>query len=160
MAEAERDNPGLIMPPPFFPLIALIVAIALEWLAPLPIFPAPGIGQLQFWLGIVLIVGGIAIAIQAVTTFRAAGTNVEPYKPSTSLVTSGPYRFTRNPIYLGFLAFYTGLCLTFALEWGFLLLPFLWLALDRLVIAKEEDYLSRKFGDAYARYLTHTRRWI
>lgn len=92
--------------------------------------------------------------------FRAAGTNVEPYKPSTMLVTSGPYRFTRNPIYLGFLTLYTGLCAIFALEWGILLLPFLWLALDRMVVAKEEDYLSRKFGDAYTHYLTHTRRWL
>lgn len=160
MAEAERDNPGLMMPPPLFPLIALAIAIALDWLISVPILPPPGIGQLLTWLGIVLIVAGFAITVQAVITFRAAGTNVEPYKPSTQLVTRGLYQFSRNPIYLAFLAIYTGLCLAFALEWGLLLLPLLWLALDRLVIAREEDYLSRKFGDAYMRYLTHTRRWI
>ncbi|MCD7059523.1 methyltransferase family protein [Pelagibacterium xiamenense] len=160
MAEAERDNPGLIMPPPLFPLIALAIAVVLDWLVAVPIFPPPGVGELFFWIGIVLILAGVAVAAQAVTNFRAAGTNVEPYKPSTQLVTTGIYRYTRNPIYLGFLAVYTGLCLAFALEWGVLLLPFLWLALDRLVVAREEDYLSGKFGEAYARYLTHTRRWF
>jgi protein-S-isoprenylcysteine O-methyltransferase Ste14 len=63
-------------------------------------------------------------------------------------------------MYVGFLLTYTGLSIAFALEWGLLGLPFLWLVLDRVVVTREETYLSRKFGSDYAHYLTHTRRWL
>ena len=76
------------------------------------------------------------MATSGVQTFKRANTNVDPFQPALKLVTAGPYRFTRNPMYLGMVLFLLGTSLVFALEWGLLLTPVLWLAYDRLVVAR------------------------
>jgi len=83
-----------------------------------------------------------------------------PIKPSTALVVSGPYRLTRNPMYLGLLCVYIAAALWFGLVWALILVPLVVLAVQRLAIAKEERYLEQKFGDAYRQYRAHVRRWI
>jgi protein-S-isoprenylcysteine O-methyltransferase Ste14 len=96
----------------------------------------------------------------AVMRFKRAGTTLIPLKPSTALVVDGPYRFSRNPIYLGMAALYVGLAVVLGLMWALLLLPLVLVAVDRLAIAREEPYLERRFGPDYIAYKHRVRRWI
>ena len=110
--------------------------------------------------GIVLGVAAVVIALSGILAFRRAGTHVEPHKPSLVLVGEGPYRFTRNPMYVGLILLMLGLSLIFSLDWGVLIAPLFALVLHHGVVLREEAYLSQKFGDAYRAYLERTRRWV
>ena len=155
-----RDHPGLIMPPPFFLAIAFVVAIALDWATRLNFLAPAALGSPQLWIGALICAAAIAVAVAGATEFRRTGTNVVPSQPALRLVTSGPYRFTRNPMYLGMIVMQAGLGLVFSVEWALILVPVLWLAFDRLVVAREEAYLTAKFGQQYKDFLVRTRRWI
>ncbi len=89
-----------------------------------------------------------------------AGTDPRPDRPTGALVEAGPFRFSRNPIYLGFLVFAAGAALRWASLWGWLAVLAAFLLLDRAVVAREERYLTARFGEAYARYRTRVRRWL
>ena len=91
---------------------------------------------------------------------RQAGTNVDPYRPATAIVTGGPYRFTRNPIYVGFTLMYVGIFALANALLPILLLPAVQQLMRRGVIEREERYLERKFGDEYLQYKERVRRWI
>ena len=92
--------------------------------------------------------------------FRRAGTSMVPMNPATVLVTSGPYRLTRNPMYLGMAFLYVALAFAFGVIWALALLPAVIVMVDRFVIAREEPYLERKFGQAYHDYKARVRRWL
>ena len=96
----------------------------------------------------------------AMVSFRRAGTSMVSMKPTTALVTSGPYRFTRNPMYLGMAFLYAAFALAFGLIWALATLPAVLIAVDRLIIAREEPYLGARFGDAYRDYRRRVRRWL
>jgi protein-S-isoprenylcysteine O-methyltransferase Ste14 len=153
----EQDNPGLIMPPPFFLGIALVVAFVAQNLWPITFLP-PGLGW-DFWSGLVLILVAMGLAIAGVGEFKLHGTNVKPSEPALNVVKSGPFKYVRNPMYSGFLLLLAGIGLTVSLEWALLLVPVLWLALQVLVIAREERYLEAKFGAEYVTYKAEVRRW-
>ena len=156
---AKRDDvPGVIAPPPFIFLAFLLAGWGLdEWLATpaLPVEPT-----LRKGLAVVLIVGGLALEMWAGGLFRKAGTNVVPYQPSTALVTDGPYRFSRNPMYVGFAITYLGLALGLdsPISLG-LLLPCV-VVVTWGVILREERYLEARFGQAYRDYRGRVRRWL
>jgi protein-S-isoprenylcysteine O-methyltransferase Ste14 len=156
----DQDNPHLPVLPPVLPFAALLLAVAGEWLVPLHFLQDPAAFGWQFWLGAVLFALGFLSGAAGMRAFREAGTNVEPYKPALLLVTSGPYRVTRNPMYVGFVLMLAGLSLALALEWGLILVPALWLALDRMIVVREERYLTAKFGSAYTDFQARTRRWL
>ena len=100
------------------------------------------------------------LAIWAIVTFRSAGTRVETTEPTRAIVTHGPYRFTRNPIYVGMFLGQTGLAIGFDNLWILaMLIPF-YLVLRYGVVAREEAYLERKFGDVYSDYKSRVRRWL
>ena len=155
-----RDNPGLLMPPPFFLGIAFLAALLLDWMTGWAFLSAPVNGSAQFWVGLLICAAAVGLAVAGFREFTKSGTNVDPFEPALKLVTSGPYRFTRNPMYLGMALFMLGLSLMLSLEWGLVLTPVLWLAFDRLVVAREEAYLTGKFGDPYRAFLGRTRRWL
>lgn len=158
MADADR-GPGLPMPPPLLLLAALVAAIVLDW-TPLH-FLAPPVGfNLQVIAGAVLIAGSLWLVASAMRIFQREGTNVIPTMPALKVVTGGPYRFTRNPMYLGMVLFLLGISLVFSLEWGIILAPLLWLGFDRLIVVREEAYLTGKFGPDYRVLLDKTRRWL
>src|SRR5262249_31678710 len=92
--------------------------------------------------------------------FRRVGTSMVPVKPSTALVVRGPYRLTRNPMYLSLLCLYLAAALWFGVVWALILVPLVVLVVQSLVIRKEERYLEQKFGDTYRQYRAHVRRWI
>lgn len=111
---------------------------------------------------IALVCGTLWLALDgaAMLHFRRAGTSMVPLNPSTARVTTGPYRFTRNPMYVGMAALYIGLALALGVIWALLLLPLVIGAVDQLVIAREESYLVRKFGQPYCDYMARERRWL
>ena len=116
--------------------------------------------EIRYAIGGVLIAAGGALAAWAITRFVQSKTNVDVRKPATSLVSDGPYRLSRNPMYIAMTLFYAGFAVAFSLPITLgLLIPCLAL-LHRGVISREEDYLERKFGDEYRHYKTRVRRWL
>jgi len=152
---AEADNPGVIVRPPLLYVAALAAMLVLRWLWPLPI-----LGGGAFWPAIALVVLGVGILVWGRRTLVAGGTNVDPSLPSTAVVTSGPYRISRNPLYVGLAIVYLGLTLAFDVWWGIALLVLVLLVMHLGVIQREERYLERKFGDAYRQYRSAVRRYL
>ena len=155
---ADRaDNPGVIAPPPLLYAGALALGLGLHWA--LGGAASLGLAVLPRVLGTLLLAGGVAIGLAGVLAFRRAGTNPEPWLPSTTVVARGIYARTRNPMYLGMTLAFIGLALIAnSVPPLVLLLPLL-LAVRYGVIAREERYLTRKFGQAYRDYTGRVRRW-
>jgi protein-S-isoprenylcysteine O-methyltransferase Ste14 len=152
----NADNPGVIMPPPFIYAGVLAAGLLANRRFRLPFLPRP----LARTIGPLLILGGLAAALLGSRELHRAETNVDPYEPATTVVTGGPYRFTRNPIYVGFTLIYLGISALANALLPVLLLPAVQQLMRRGVIEREERYLERKFGDEYLHYKERVRRWI
>jgi protein-S-isoprenylcysteine O-methyltransferase Ste14 len=112
-------------------------------------------------MGGAILAGGAALGpIWGVRTLRVAGTTIRPDKPTAKLVTDGPFRFSRNPLYLALTLMYAGLALMANSIWALLLLFPVTLVMSRFVIRREEEYLARTFGEEYEHYQKNVRRWI
>ena len=151
------DNPGVIGPPPLIVGAFTLASLALDR----SINGVPSGRQAKMQVaGMVLAGGAAALAGWAALTMRAAGTSIDPHRPATALVCCGPFRLTRNPLYLSLLAFQAALGLILASPRSLLgLLPAA-AVLRYGVIAREERYLARKFGDAYRDYRRSVARWL
>lgn len=156
MSVNEADRSGVRVPPPLVYVAGFLVGLALEVVVPVGALP------LVVALPAGLLGAGLWLALDgsAMSLFRRAGTSMVPMKPTTALVTSGPYRMTRNPMYVGMACLYVGLALALGVIWALALLPVVLVAVDRLVIAREERYLGAKFGDEYREYKRRVRRWL
>jgi protein-S-isoprenylcysteine O-methyltransferase Ste14 len=110
--------------------------------------------------GWIVFLAGMTIALSGVFTFQLAGTTMFPFEPASRLVQHGPYRFTRNPMYLGLTIAYAGLSLALNTAWPLLLLPLVIWLLIKTVIRPEEEYLASTFGDEYLAYKKRVRRWL
>jgi protein-S-isoprenylcysteine O-methyltransferase Ste14 len=153
---AKRDVPGVIAPPPLVYLAGLGVGFGLEAFLPSASLP----GWLSWSLGSALVLTGVVLAASFIRAFRRGGTPINPGEPATALITAGPYRFSRNPGYLGMALAYAGIAILSGALWVLaLLVPVLFL-IDRGVIRREERHLERRFGDEYLHYKGRTRRWI
>jgi protein-S-isoprenylcysteine O-methyltransferase Ste14 len=153
----QPDRSNAIIRPPIALLIAFVLGFALDWLYPLPFVPS---SIPRVLTGGAVFAAGFALAIWAIVTIRRAGTQVETTKPTTAIVTGGPFRFTRNPIYTGMLLGLVGLAIGFDSLWILgALIPF-YLVIRYGVVAREEAYLERKFGDVYLGYRSQVRRWL
>ena len=151
------DTANVIIRPPIAWAVAVLAGLALNWLLPLPFVPA---AVLAGWLGAVVFALALALFVWSIATVTRAGSNVPTNRPTTTIVDSGPYRFTRNPIYLGMVLGLIGLAIAFNSLWLLLtLVPFA-LVIRYGVVAREEAYLERKFGDVYRRYRARVRRWL
>lgn len=154
--KGSADNPGVVAPPPLIYAGALAAGLLANRLRPIP-FLLRGPWRL---LGLPLAAGGLLIGLLGFREMSRAGTNVDPRKPSTAIVEEGPYRFTRNPLYLGMTLIHIGVsALANALP-PILLLPIALRVMRRGVIEREERYLEGKFGDEYRAYKVRVRRWI
>jgi protein-S-isoprenylcysteine O-methyltransferase Ste14 len=111
-------------------------------------------------IGAVIAGAGLALVTWAMSTFILAGTPIMPNRPATTLVTHGPYRYSRNPMYTALTLLYIGLALATATLWALVFLPVVLYVLHRAVIAREERYLTQAFGDAYREYTRSVRRWF
>jgi protein-S-isoprenylcysteine O-methyltransferase Ste14 len=152
------DTANVLVRPPVAWVLAILAGIALDWwLIPLPFLPDE---EPETLLGAVVFFLALALAFWAVATMTRAGSNVPTSLPTTTIVETGPYRFTRNPIYLGMVLGLIGLAIAFDSLWLLMtLVPFA-LVIRYGVITREEAYLERKFGDVYRRYHTRVRRWL
>jgi protein-S-isoprenylcysteine O-methyltransferase Ste14 len=142
--------------PPAIPVVALLLAwgIGRQW--PIDVnWPA----WFQ-WVGWALVIASVVLAVSAVRTFRRHHTALNPLGQVTTVVASGPFRYTRNPMYLGLLLLHIGGTLAFRLPWAAILLVPVFLALQFGVIVPEEAYLAAAFGEPYRLYRQRVRRWL
>jgi protein-S-isoprenylcysteine O-methyltransferase Ste14 len=154
-------HPGVRVPPPLLFFAALFLGVALDrWIYPIH-FAGDEVERTPFVaLGWLAVICGFAIIAWGMTTFRRARTAIMPFRSARTIVASGPYRFSRNPMYLGFAVAHAGFAFVFGTAWPLILLPLVLTALWFLVIRREERYLAHAFGDEYARYQQRVRRWI
>ena len=156
MAETV-EKPNVIIPPPLAWALAIVAGLGLSWLYPLQFVPA---AIPRAWVGGGVFAFGLALAVWAVATIRRAGTHVDIRKPTTVIVENGPYRFTRNPIYLGMFLGQTGIAIGSDNPWVLAMLAPFYLVIRHGVVAREEAYLERKFGAVYLGYKSRARRWL
>lgn len=152
-----HDRSNAVVRPPLALALAVLGGLVAERLIPLPFLPE---SVPRIWAGSAVLVLGLALGAWAIATLRQAGTRVETSKPTTAIVSRGPYRVTRNPIYLGMLAILIGLAIALNTAWLLVALVPFYLIIRFGVIAREEAYLERKFGDTYLSYKSRVRRWI
>jgi protein-S-isoprenylcysteine O-methyltransferase Ste14 len=158
-AETAPARSGVRYPPPLAFAIPFTIGWLLNFASPMPIL-GPGARAVNWIAGAGLIVLGLGLALWAGRTFHRAGTPVNPFEPSSSLVRQGPFRFSRNPIYLGMALLYVGGCVLGNMFWPLLFLPISLGLIHFTVIRREESYLSSMFGPAYDEYRRQVRRWI
>lgn len=155
MTDAD-DHPHVIALPPLIYLTALIVGVIAHVIDPRPLFG----WRLGLWVGLLLVAAAVMLALWARRIMVGAGTNVNPYEPSLAIVRHGPYRITRNPMYLAMMIGYTGVVLMINGLWpAVMIVPLAWI-IQWGVVAREERYLEAKFGETYNDYRRATRRWI
>jgi protein-S-isoprenylcysteine O-methyltransferase Ste14 len=153
----EQDVPNLgVVRPPLVYLAAILLGALIQLAAPLPFLPR----ALALPLGVSLVVAAIALFVSAVARFRAAGTPVPARKPTTAIVRIGPYRFSRNPIYLAFSLLQLGLAIWVNSLWLVATLAVAVALMHFVVIPREEQYLERRFGSQYLEYKASVRRWL
>ena len=155
-----RDAAAVRIFPPAVPLAAVLLGVLLNRLRPLEAAWMPD-APLRYWLGgAVMVAANFGLGFTAVRLMRSTGQSENPWKPTTEIVAGGPYRFTRNPMYLQMVLMCAGLGIVLGNAWVLLLTPLCAWALFHFVIRHEEAYLERKFGEAYLAYKRRVRRWL
>jgi protein-S-isoprenylcysteine O-methyltransferase Ste14 len=152
----DSSRPNVLPWPPIIVVIAVLAAVLLGRLWPLPSFEAswPAI------VGVAVALSGLALDIWAIVTMRSADTNILPNKAADLLVTWGPFRFSRNPIYVANTVLLVGIGLSFDNLWFVVCALAAALVVDRLAIRREERHLAARFGAAWADYAAKTPRWL
>ena len=156
MHNASPDTAQVLVLPPLVYGAAFIIGLLLHLVFPLHILPT----TLARGIGVVCVLVSFPLAIVTLRAFSRAHTPVDPTKSITALVTEGSFRYSRNPIYLALTLLYLGVALLINALWILLLVVPAVLVLRYGVIAREEAYLTRKFGDAYRQYTAQVRRWL
>jgi len=151
-----KDTAAVIAPPPLIYLAGLVVGLILGAAVPTPFLPR-GVASV---IGVVLIATALWLALWGARTMRRAGTSVRPDVPTTTLVTIGPFGFSRNPLYLSLALLYAGIAIAARSLWALLFLIVVLVVTHRGVIGREERYLERKFGVEYLQYKARVRRWL
>jgi len=147
-----KDRPGILAPPPL--IFAVFFAIGYFTRDLLPQIEAP------LWFFVSLIVAGFAFGGAAAWRMVRAKTSVDPYEATTAIVTTGPFRVTRNPLYVSLTLVYVGFALLCRSLSALALLPIVIAVMTYGVIRREERYLATKFGEEYLDYCARVRRWI
>jgi protein-S-isoprenylcysteine O-methyltransferase Ste14 len=150
------DNPGVRVPPPALYALAVFVGYLLNQRWPLPIGGGASVQALA-WL---LFGAWLVLTVSSIGNFRRSRTSIVPIRPATTLVIAGPYRFTRNPMYVGLAVLTVALGLFLDSWWLIVLLVPVLFVVRAFVIAPEERYLERRFGADYVAYTRRVRRWL
>ena len=154
--QEQLDRPNVIIFPPLIVVLELLAVLTLNWFWPLPI----SLRFVSLIVGIFLTILGISSAAWGRTVMVRAGTNVSPFKPSTTIVTEGPFHFSRNPLYVGITSLFIGLSLIIGTWWGFIVLIPASMILHYGVIRREERYFEQKFSENYLSYKNTVRRYL
>ena len=158
MSEKHKDNPGINknVHPPVVALIFIVIAIVLGRFAAIPLQVPVSLR----YAGLGLTFVGFLFGVGAFLEIRKMRTTLDPHGSVKALAKNGIYRFTRNPIYLGFLLMVIGFPLDYGNYWGIIAAPLFIFTMNRLVIEKEEAYLEKKFKEEYTGYKSRVRRWL
>jgi protein-S-isoprenylcysteine O-methyltransferase Ste14 len=154
-----RRSLWLIVPPPPLFIFTFVTATKIHRLWPLPLVPASLAGPARV-VGAGVVAVAVALVVTALAPFARRRTTVVPFRAARALVTEGPYRFTRNPMYLALVLAYLGAMLVVGTAWPLVTLPLPIWVIARRVIPFEEESMARGFGDAYRDYQRRVRRWI
>ena len=152
----QPDHPGVIGFPPLIFGLPWLAGLGLHLVFPEPVLP----DRAAHVSGAGLIVLAVALAVWGRRAMARADTDPNPMHPATALVVDGPFRYSRNPLYVSLTVFYVGLALALNTLWPLVLLPFVAIVIERGVVEREERYLERKFGEAYREYRGRVRRWV
>jgi protein-S-isoprenylcysteine O-methyltransferase Ste14 len=159
--EENPRNPGVHFPPPFLYLLGLGIAWALETkVARIRLVGGSASTTPVEMAGVAIMLAGFALMLWGLLTFARVRTGILPIRPATQVVTHGPYRFSRNPMYTGMALGYFGGALIMNSGWALLLLPLVMLGIYHLVIKREERYLASAFPAEYGDYKKGVRRWL
>jgi protein-S-isoprenylcysteine O-methyltransferase Ste14 len=150
---------GVIARPPLLFLAALLLGVVLDRLLPVA-FAMPGADSVQWTIASCLMLIGLALAAAGIRNFVRSATPVPTNEPTRALVTTGIHGWTRNPIYLGLFLLYDGIGIAARSPWALMLTLPLAITIRYGVVAREEAYLKRRFGDAYRDYKARVRRWL
>jgi protein-S-isoprenylcysteine O-methyltransferase Ste14 len=159
MSATTQAQPGarvIRIPPPLYYAAGLAAGLAIDKLAPLPLGGRP-ITELA---GLAIAVLGLGLALTGVAAVIRHRTTIVPHHPVSALLTRGPYRLSRNPMYTGLAIAYLGLALLLGSWWPLALWPLALIAVRQLAIRPEEHYLTRQFGRSYLDYQQRVRRWL
>jgi len=150
------DKPNVIVLPPLLYVAALAVGLVLSWVQARPILS----GGARYGIGGAACVAGLALAMWGRQAMLGAGTNINPTLPATALVVAGPFRFSRNPLYVALTLMYVGLALLANSLWALVLAVPVLLVMHFGVVLREERYLEAKFGESYRAYRSRVRRYV
>jgi protein-S-isoprenylcysteine O-methyltransferase Ste14 len=156
MSDANSDAPGVRIIPPLVYLAGIIVGLLTSFLMPTKLIP----DSVAWAVGGILILCGAALAGSAISSFKGVGTTIRPDRAASTLVVAGPYKFTRNPMYLGLAVVYLGITIADQSLWALILLPVVLTIIQRRAIEPEEAFLERRFGAIYISYKATVRRWL
>jgi protein-S-isoprenylcysteine O-methyltransferase Ste14 len=156
MSDNYSDAPNVKIIPPLVYLAGVVIGIVISIWIPTKIAPS----SLAWTLGGILLICGAVLAGSAIFRFKDVGTTVRPDRAASTLVVVGPYRMTRNPMYLGLAVVYVGIAIADQSVWALILLPVVLIVIQRRAIELEEAFLERRFGANYVRYKEKVRRWI
>ena len=156
--EEPLANPGVRFPPPLIFVIGFGVAMLFHAWRPIPLLPTSD--TVRPMVALLILALGLLWIAWALLTFWRVRTGIVPHHPATKLVTDGPYRFGRNPMYLGMSLVYWSVTLWFDTVWAAALFPIVIVALRRYVIRREELYLTHEFGAVYLDYRSAVARWL
>ena len=152
----HQDTAHVIILPPLLYGAAFVIGLLLHWGFPVHILPP----TLARGIGVVCVLMSFPLVVMTFRVLSRAHTPVDPMKPTTALVTEGPFRYSRNPMCVALTLLYVGVALLINALWILLLVVPALVVLRYGVIAREEAYLARKFGDAYRQYTAQVRRWF
>ncbi len=146
--------------PPAIPLITVLLGVAIQFLIPIEPAARPSLGLRLAFGGSILAAAILGLGLWSVLLVRRSGQSENPWKPTTEIITRGPFRFTRNPMYLQMVLVCLGFSILLWNVWILALTPVCIWALTSLVTSPEEAYLERKFGETYLGYKRSVRRWL
>jgi protein-S-isoprenylcysteine O-methyltransferase Ste14 len=147
------------LPPDAFAALAIALALLGEWVVPLHVLPAASPVSVVSWIGVAVAAVGFVLEVLAARELVGAGTTTRAGEGAAVLVMSGPFGWSRNPFYVGLLLVLIGVVVAFSLDWGIVTVPLVWVALDRIVVPREEAMLRERFA-GFAEYARRVRRWV
>ena len=154
----DQDGANIRFPPPLVPLIALALGVAADlWILPLSL---PLDGVLRYGVAVLLFGSGMALMASAFGLFRRTGQDPKPWASTPEIISTGIYRFTRNPMYVSMGLLQAGIGVALGNAWVVLLVPVVWVVIYVIAIRYEEAYLEEKFGSVYSEYKRTVRRWL
>lgn len=156
MPDTDLDRAAVIAPPPLIYIAALVAGLVIDWFEPLSLSPRP------LWLivGIVLVLSAIVLIVWTTRSLWRRDTTLDVYSPTTALVTDGPYRFSRNPVYVALTMLYVGTGCLLNSGWALLMTVPALIVMHFGVIYAEESYLQRTFGTIFTKYMKRVPRWL